>query len=210
MTIIMSWRSPCALFCLRLLAIHFLHTGNAQQCSEHLWEQQDRHTFSSSPSFLRHIDCQVDISVSVTWHLADWAEVPSTAITGLAEESRWSEEGKYRAKYQGGGGGGGGGQRQRQETERRRDWSKGVKEAKGDLSYSPLSQQHAVIQMSISPRHRGINELRWECFPELLLSLLSCSDSPGEGQQVWEESGGRFVYRQTNPIELINLVPSNI
>lgn len=31
----------------------------------------------------------------------------STAITGPVEESRWREEGKYRATYRGGGGRGG-------------------------------------------------------------------------------------------------------
>lgn len=173
----MSWRFQPALFRLRLVYILFLHTGNTQQCSQCLWEKQDRHTFPSS-SFHRHIDCQVDISVSVTWHLADWVEVSSTAIAGLAEESRWREEGKYRQKYRGGQGRGG----EWDKDGKRRDWSKGVKEAKGDLSCSTLSQQHAVFQMSIFPRRCSTNEPRWECFLELLLLLMSCTDTAALNQ----------------------------
>lgn len=124
----MSWRFQSALFCLCLVSILFLHIGNTQQCSQRLWEQQDRHTFPSQ-SFFRHIDCQVDISVSVTWHLADWAEVASTAIAGPAEKSRCREEGKYRAKYRGGGGGRRGGKRDTNGKQRKGggDWSKGGK-----------------------------------------------------------------------------------
>ena len=148
-----------------------------------------RHTFPS-PSFLRHIDCQVDISVSATWHLADWAEVSSSAIAGPAEESRWKEEGKYRAKNRGGGGGRGGG-RDKDGKQERKEWSKGAKRAKRDLLWSPLSQQHVVFQMSIFPRRYSVNEPRWECLPELPRSLVSCTDTADLHQRY-----------QTNPEEI--------
>lgn len=66
----------------------------------------------------------------------------------------------------------------------------GVKEAKGCLSCSPLSQQHAVFQMSIFPRRCSINEPRWECFPELLLSLMSCTDTAGPKQRYEKNPDG--------------------
>lgn len=96
-------------------------------------------------------------------------------------------------------------ERQRQETVKKRDWSKGVKEAKGDLSCSTLSQQHAVFQMSIFPRRCSTNEPRWECFLELLLSLMSCTalnqtneKNPEEIRQfvdVLPPMEGSFIYK---------------
>lgn len=133
-----------------------------------------------SPSFLCHIDCQVDISVSVVWHLADWTEVSGTAITGqegragggrkenTEQKKKTEEEGCWK--------------RQREGAES--EWAGGIEakeEREKELSYSPLSQRSAVFQMPLFTRHHSVH-INWNGVP--LSKLLLRHSHPAQSLQV--------------------------
>lgn len=108
------------------------------------------------PSFLCYIDCQVDISVSVMWHLADWTEVSGTAISGQEGRAGGGRKENIEQKEEVGCW-----ERQREGADG--EWAGGIeakeyrKPREKELSYSPLSQQSAVSQMPLFTRHHSVH-----------------------------------------------------